>query len=1079
MGGGLLQLVAYGAQDVSLTGNPQITFFQAVFRRYTNFALQTIEQTLDGNFNPDSRISFKISRDGDLLSDLVLKTEGSTSDSFSFFDYIDCEIGGQLIDRQYNRWMNVWCDLTHNIDKTKLLNDLRVGFKSVSTVNIIDQNQPAPSELNNINVDQVINYPGTESGGSTDIVLHSSGKLYFARATPANYRISAINSQNNYTVDNNFSNNITSGSISDPRKLKIQGNSVFVLDRNYGYGDIARINVDQNGDYVSQENSWMGGGSGVTSANAGILKDNVPSITGGVDTVGYTTYGINDMCFNQNMMLFSLNYFKRIVRRYDNSDQHFSEQILTLLPTPTTNIFHSFANGSSDGPLASSSLTTPWTINAFEGPNIADPFIIITDRNHTVRKIDLNTSQVSTIAGIPNSSGNVDGAPGTSKIHSPMGGVISPDGSYVLITTEGSPTTNGGRIKKIDLSTNVITTLSTCANPVGIAIHPTLNYAYIVTYPGQLLRLDLSDNTIDVLVNNVGANGYPISMSPDGTFLLLVHLNASNALKRANLDSNGNMTGSLQTINVSGGVPSGTYGLSIMADSDTVILGNTNPKIFSVSNPGTLLSQLTSIPALSFPARTETMEFAYVLNSSKKLYKITLSSSSTITPNYYLKQHAGNLKDKNNTVKAVLTMNIDDNDNIYLCFANMPGLYKVDAGADRENTPTQLIAGSEALISNGENIFKNTNGDMYISCRTTGRVIKLSNDQLSVFAGEAPTLDGNGSPVARTAVNTDDPLTSSFVYPFGMCFTSFNDVIICDRGSNGNGTMRVIGGYKPVTVGGVTASAIPAYVPLQFWFCKNPGLAIPLIALQYHEVKIIIRLAQSLHGVTGVSAWGTYIFLDTDERRRFAQTSHEYLIEQVQHSNRLLLGSTDVINNQSQEIISTTELQFNHPVKELIWTVDQVTDSANSSSKACSVKNLGGNQNIIVNSSLIQMNGDDRAEKRDGKYYSQLQRYQRHSGAGLRNTRIGVGSNDITSDLVVTKWYPKATNAHVYSFGLEPEEHQPSGTCNFSRLDNAIIQNTISTPTINGNYRYFIDMYAVNYNVLRITSGMGGLAYSN
>ena len=1078
MGGGLLQLVAYGAQDVSLTGNPQITFFHAVFRRHTNFALQTIEQTLDGNFNPDSRISFNISRDGDLLSDLVLKTEGSTSDSFSFFDYIDCEIGGQLIDRQYNHWMNVWCDLTHNIDKTKLLNDLRVGFKSVSTLNVIDQNQPAPSELNGINVNQVINYPGTESGGSTDIVLHSSGKLYFARATPANYRISAIDSQNNYTIDNNFSNNITSGSIADPRKVKIQGNSIFVLDRNYGYGDIARINVDQNGDYVSQENSWMGGGSGVTSANAGILKNNTPSITGGVDTIGYTTYGINDMCFNQNMMLFALNYFKRIVRRYDNSDGHFSEQILTLLPTPTTSVFHSFASGNSDGALASSSITNQWTLNVFEGPNIANPFLIITQRNHTVRKIDLNTSQVTTIAGTPSSSGNVDGAPGTSKIHDPMGAAISPDGSYVLITTSGSPSANGGRIKKIDLSTNVTTTLATCTNPVGIAIHPTLNYAYIITYPGQLLRLDLSNNTIDVLMNSIGGNGYPLSISPDGTFLIFVKANPWTTL-RVNIDSNGGMTGGLQSVNVSGGTPANTYGLAIMADSDTVILGNTNPKIFSVSNPGTLLSQLTAIPATCFPARTETMEFAYVLNSSNKLYKITLSSSSTITPNYYLKQHAGNLKDKNNSVKAVLTMNIDDNDNIYLCFSNTPGLYKVNAGADRENTPTQLIAGSEALISNGENIFKHTNGDMYISCRTTGRVIKLSNDQLSVFAGEEPTLDGNGNPVARTAVNTDDPLTSSFVYPFGMCFTSFNDVIICDRGSNGNGTMRVIGGYKPVTVGGVTTTPIPAYVPLQFWFCRNPGLAIPLIALQYHEVKIIIRLASALHGVTGVSAWGTYIFLDTDERRRFAQTSHEYLIEQVQHSNRLSLGSTDVINNQPQEIISTTELQFNHPVKELIWTIDQVTDSANSSSKACSAKNLGGNQNIIVDSSLIQMNGDDRAEKREGKYYSQLQRYQRHSGAGLRNTRIGVGSNDITSDLVVTKWYPKATNAHVYSFGLEPEEHQPSGTCNFSRLDNAIIQNTISTPTINGNYRYFIDMYAINYNVLRITSGMGGLAYSN
>ena len=81
-------------------------------------------------------------------------------------------------------------------------------------------------------------------------------------------------------VNNNFSNNITSGSIADPRKLKIQGNSIFVIDRNYGYGDVARINVDQNGDLVSQENYRMGGGSGVTSANAGSLKDKVPSITG-------------------------------------------------------------------------------------------------------------------------------------------------------------------------------------------------------------------------------------------------------------------------------------------------------------------------------------------------------------------------------------------------------------------------------------------------------------------------------------------------------------------------------------------------------------------------------------------------------------------------------------------------------------------------------------------------------------------------------------------------------------------------------------------------------------------------------
>ena len=94
----------------------------------------------------------------------------------------------------------------------------------------------------------------------------------------------------------------------------------------------------------------MGGGSGVTSANAGSLKDNVPSITGGVETVGYTTYGINDMCLNQNMKLFVLNYFKTIVRRYDNNDGHFSEQVFSLLPTPTYQVYHSFSNGSNDGP---------------------------------------------------------------------------------------------------------------------------------------------------------------------------------------------------------------------------------------------------------------------------------------------------------------------------------------------------------------------------------------------------------------------------------------------------------------------------------------------------------------------------------------------------------------------------------------------------------------------------------------------------------------------------------------------------------------------------------------------------------
>ena len=97
----------------------------------------------------------------------------------------------------------------------------------------------------------------------------------------------------------------------------------------------------------------------------------------------------------------------------------------------------------------------------------------------------------------------------------------------------------------------------------------------------------------------------------------------------------------------------------------------------------------------------------------------------------------------------------------------------------------------------------------------------------------------------------------------------------------------------------------PLFIPLQFWFCRNPGLALPLIALQYHEVKIKITFDAALVG-TDVKLFADYIYLDTDERRRFAQVSHEYLIEQVQHFK------------SSAE--ANVELNFNHPIKELVWT---------------------------------------------------------------------------------------------------------------------------------------------------------------
>ena len=221
-----------------------------------------------------------------------------------------------------------------------------------------------------------------------------------------------------------------------------------------------------------------------------------------------------------------------------------------------------------------------------------------------------------------------------------------------------------------------------------------------------------------------------------------------------------------------------------------------------------------------------------------------------------------------------------------------------------------------------------------------------------------------------------------------------------------------------------------AFIPLQFWFCRNPGLALPLIALQYHEVKV--KLNMSARNQADIKLWADYIYLDTDERRRFAQVSHEYLIEQVQHQ---------------QNAAGQHELNFNHPVKELIWTPQYVVSGA---TETYTTTNFKG-------SYQLKLNGHDRFAARDYLYFTRAQVWEHHTGFG------GVTVADSIA---------------VYSFALKPEEHQPSGTCNFSRIDNAqLVQDENATG--GSGTAVTKEIYAVNYNVLRIMSGMGGLAYSN
>ena len=349
-----------------------------------------------------------------------------------------------------------------------------------------------------------------------------------------------------------------------------------------------------------------------------------------------------------------------------------------------------------------------------------------------------------------------------------------------------------------------------------------------------------------------------------------------------------------------------------------------------------------------------------------------------------------------------------------------------------------------------------------------------------------------------------------------------------------------------------SSSTIPEttlYIPLQFWFCNSPGLALPLIALQYNEVKIVVELNDSTSccwaygkyknsppSLINASLFIDYIYLDTVERRNFAQQKHEYLIEQLQFNGQ------EILNTQTNKI----KLNFNHPVKELVWVVQPIsnidisytanlggpqffnfTDNIDSTYFSGTPNDplgggmSGGNSNniswglpitnnatIINDSNLntisaplsgqsnntqlsnngfhsittnsihtetlgannvnlplydsgynpilsckIQINGHDRFSKRDGRYFNLVQPYQHHTNI-------------------------PSTGINMYSFSLKPEDHQPSGSCNFSKVDTSNLLFTLTTNSVILQRKCNIRIYAVNYNILAIDAGMGRLAYS-
>ena len=253
-------------------------------------------------------------------------------------------------------------------------------------------------------------------------------------------------------------------------------------------------------------------------------------------------------------------------------------------------------------------------------------------------------------------------------------------------------------------------------------------------------------------------------------------------------------------------------------------------------------------------------------------------------------------------------------------------------------------------------------------------------------------------------------------------------------------------GTDGAVVADATVSATTLNVPLMFSFCRNPGLALPLIALQYHEVEIHIEfetLARCMSdgstsqsgSLSNTSLWVDYVFLDAEERKEFAANPHEYLIETVQTQEATLTGSS----------VNSVRLTFNHPTKELVWVC---RDSSPTGDVFTDFRATGTELNSLSTGKL-KLNGQDRFAQRSANYFNYVQPYQHHTG------KPDVGIN-------------------CYSFALKPEEHQPSGTVNFSRIDNINLDVSPNDPSCTE-----LHVMAHSYNVFRVASGMGGLAYAN
>ncbi|AGE55713.1 major capsid protein VP54 [Acanthocystis turfacea Chlorella virus MN0810.1] len=257
------------------------------------------------------------------------------------------------------------------------------------------------------------------------------------------------------------------------------------------------------------------------------------------------------------------------------------------------------------------------------------------------------------------------------------------------------------------------------------------------------------------------------------------------------------------------------------------------------------------------------------------------------------------------------------------------------------------------------------------------------------------------------------------------------------------------------------------YLDLPLFFTRHLSLALPLIALQYHDVQLRITFNEP-YNIPGIDVnyqttarfYADYVFLDKQERTYFAQAPHEYNIEQLQMNTFTPMFSETGVTPQS------IDLNFNHPTRYIMWVYKTNLHGIYTTSNNQFETNDGY---APLDTAILRINGIDRFSERPGSYFNLVQTTQ------------------------AVKQAPSA-GIYMYSFGVNANDEDSSGTLNFSRVDMATLSLTNkqasaatiadvlnTSTTLNTAMTKFtkVEIFAVNFNVLRIQDGMGGVLFSN